>query len=74
MSAKRATVHIFNQGELVVAMSLARFLKWRGFDAVVVSKHAVQVLPDEHQRAMEATRDYKWGWDRKESKSNETRA
>ena len=63
---KRATVHIFERGELVVAMSLMRFLKWRGFDAVLVSKHAVQVLPDEHERAMAAARDYRWGWDRKE--------
>jgi len=61
---KRTTVHIFGAGEFAVALSLCRFLKHRGLDAVVVTKHAVQVHPDHARKAAAALPDYQWGWDR----------
>lgn len=61
---KRTTVHVFDAGEFAVALSLCRFLKHRGVDAVVVTKHAVQIHPDHAERAAAALPAYKWGWDR----------
>lgn len=61
---KRTTVHIFGAGDFAVALSLCRFLKHRGVDAVVVTKHAVQIHPDHQQKAAAALPEYKWGWDR----------
>ena len=40
---KRTTVHIFERGQFVDAMSVCRFLKQHGVDAVVVTKHAIAV-------------------------------
>lgn len=65
---KRTTVHIFSSGDFAVALSLCRFLKHRGLDAVLVSKHAVQVHPDDELKAAAALPSYKWGWDRPEGK------
>ena len=65
---KRTTVHIFERGQFVDAMSVCRFLKQHGVDAVVVTKHAIQVHPDDVVKAAEALPKYKWGWDRKEEK------
>jgi hypothetical protein len=61
---KRTTVHIFPAGEFAVALSLCRFLKHHGIDAVVVTKHAVQVHPDHEQKAAAVLPAYQWGWDR----------
>lgn len=61
---KRITVHIFSAGDFAIAWSVCRFLKQRGIDAVVVSKHAVQVHPDHEQKAAAALSAYQWGWDR----------
>jgi len=62
---KRATVHIFQGGQFTVAWSLCRFLKHHGVDAVIVTKHAVQVHPDHQEKAAAALPRYRWGWDRK---------
>jgi hypothetical protein len=48
---KRTTVHIFERGQFVDAMSVCRFLKQHGVDAVVVTKHAIQVHPDDVVKA-----------------------
>ena len=40
---KRSTVHVFSAGEFGVAFSVCRFLKHHGVDAVIVTKHAVQI-------------------------------
>ena len=61
---KRTTVHIFGAGEFAVALSLSRFLKHHGVDAVVVTKHAVQVHPDHVQKTADVLPAYRWGWDR----------
>jgi hypothetical protein len=61
---KRATVHVFNVGESALAHSVCRFLKHLGVDAVVVTKHAVQVHPDHEQKAAEVLPQYRWGWER----------
>ena len=65
---KRTTVHIFGAGDFAIAWSLCRFLKHRDVDAAVVTKHAVQVHPDDEQKAAAALPSYKWGWDRREAK------
>ena len=62
---KRITVHIFERGEFAVAWSVCRFLKHHGVDAVVVTKHAVQIHPDHEQKVHELLPAYMWGWDRK---------
>jgi len=62
---KRTTVHIFGKGEFADALSLSRFLKHHGVDAVIVTKHAIQVHPDHQLRAAEVLPKYMWGWDRK---------
>ena len=64
---KRTTVHIFRAGDFAVASSLSRYLKHHGIDAVVVTKHAVQVHPDHEQKAAAVLPQYKWGWDREEA-------
>jgi len=65
---KRTTVHIFERGQFVDAMSVCRFLKQHGVDAVVVTKHAIQVHPDDVVKSAGVLPTYKWGWDRKEEK------
>jgi hypothetical protein len=65
---KRTTVHIFERGQFADAMSLRRFLAHHGLDAVIVTKHAVQVRPDHEVRAAELLPTYRWGWDRNEEK------
>ena len=62
---KRVTIYVFAQGEFADALSLTRFLKARGVDAGIVTKHAVQVHPDHAVKAAELLPKYKWGWDRK---------
>lgn len=64
---KRSTVHVFNAGEFGVAFSVCRFLKHHGVDAVIVTKHAVQVHPDHEQKAASVLPDYRWGWDRSQA-------
>ena len=64
---KRATVHVFNAGEFCVAFSLCRFLKHHGIDAVIVTKHAVQIHPHHEQKAASVLPDYRWRWDRSQS-------
>ena len=66
LSAKRITVHVFEKGRFPEALSLCKFLKHCGIDAVIVSKHAVQVIPESKARTVEVLKGYKWGWDRKE--------
>jgi hypothetical protein len=61
---KRITVHIFGAGEFALALSLCRFLKHHGVDAVLVTKHAIQVHPDHDQKTAAVLPAYKWGWDR----------
>jgi hypothetical protein len=61
---KRITVHIFGAAEFAVALSLCRFLKHNGIDAVLVTKHAVQVHPDQVQKTATVVPAYRWGWDR----------
>ena len=61
---KRKTVHVFGSGEFAVALSVCRFLKHHGVNAVIVTKHAVQVCPDHEQKAAAVLPAYKWGWDR----------
>jgi hypothetical protein len=61
---KRKTVHVFGAGEFALAFSVCRFLKHHGVDAVIVTKHAVQVHPDQDQKAAAVLPAYKWGWDR----------
>jgi hypothetical protein len=68
---KRITVHIFKAGELSVAHSIHNFLKRHGVDAVVVTKHAVQIHPDHMQKAADVIPAWKWGWDRKEQSPKE---
>ena len=63
---KRTTVHIFERGEFAVAWSFCRFLKHHGIDAVVVTKHAVQVRPDQQEKVHELMPVYRRGWDRKQ--------
>ena len=60
---KRSTVHVFTVGELGLALSVCRFLKHHGVDAVIVTKHAVQIHPDHEQRAAAVLPSYRWGWD-----------
>ena len=64
---KRATVHIFNAGEFVLGFSVCRYLKHHGVDAVLVTKHAVQVHPDHQETAAQLLSNYRWGWDRKQA-------
>ena len=61
---KRTTVHVFASGEFALADSICRFLKHHGINAVVVTKHAVQIHPDHEQKAAAALPAYRWGWDR----------
>ena len=61
---KRTTVHVFNAGEFSVASSVSRFLKHHTIDAVIVTKHAVQIHPDHEQKAARVLPNYRWGWER----------
>lgn len=61
---KRTTVHVFNAGEFALALSVCKYLKHHGVDAVMVTKHAVQVHPDHQRKANEVLQVYRWGWDR----------
>jgi hypothetical protein len=61
---KRITVHVFGAGEFGLAFSVCRYLKHQGVDAVLVTKHAVQIHPEHHQKASEVLPAYRWGWDR----------
>jgi hypothetical protein len=67
---KRTTVHVFGKGEFPDAFSLRKFLLRHGIDAVIVTKHAVQVRPDQEVQAAEVLPKYKWGWDRKKEGSD----
>jgi len=62
---KRTTVHIFAAGEFGLAFSVRNYLKHHGVDAVIVTKHAVQIHPDHEAKAAEVLPQYRWGWDRK---------
>ncbi|MCC6366881.1 MAG: hypothetical protein IT165_25445 [Bryobacterales bacterium] len=62
---KRTTVHVFNAGDFSVALSVCKFLKHHGVDAVVVTKHAVQIHPNHEQQTTEVIPAWRWGWDRK---------
>lgn len=48
--------------DLVGAMDVAEFLKAKGIDAKMVTKHAVQVLPNQKDYAEQMALKYKWGW------------
>jgi hypothetical protein len=61
---KRKAVHVFGTGEFGLARSVCRFLNHHGVDAVIVTKHAVQIHPDHEQKAASVLPDYKRGWDR----------
>ena len=61
---KRETIHVFPAGEFSLAFSVCRFLMHHGVDAVIVTKHAVQIHPDHRQPAADALPAYRWGWDR----------
>jgi hypothetical protein len=65
---KRVTVHVFNSGQFADANSVRKFLEGHGVNAVVVTKHAVQVRPDQQVLAAEVLPKYTWGWDRKAEK------
>ena len=71
---KRTTIHIFEKGQFADAVSVRKFLVDHGVDAVVVTKHAVQVRPDQEVLAAEVLPKYKWGWDRKPEKKEEAHA
>ena len=68
---KRVTIHVFNSGQFADANSVRKFLERHGVDAVVVTKHAVQVRPDQEVLAAEVLPKYKWGWDRKPERNEE---
>ena len=61
---KRSTVHVFKAGEFGLAFSVCRYLKHHGVDAVLVTKHAVQIHPDHGQKTSEVLQAYRWGWER----------
>lgn len=46
------------------AQDLTAFLKSKGIDAKLVSKHAVQIHPDQSAQAEALSKEYKWGWKR----------
>jgi hypothetical protein len=71
MPIKRSTLQVFDPGELGLANSIAAFLRHQGLDAVVVSKHALQVHPQHEAMAREAVKQYKWGWQRSAGKRSE---
>ena len=64
---KRVTVHVFGKGEIADALSLRKFLEHHGVDAVLVTKHAVQVHPDDVVKAAELLPKYAWGWEREKN-------
>ena len=66
---KRATIHVFDAGDFVLASSVSKYLKHCGVDAVLVTKHAVQVHPDHKQKAADLLPEYRWGWDRPPDRS-----
>ncbi len=68
---KRVTVHVFDKGQFPDALSVRKFLAHHGVDAVVVTKHAVQVRPGQQVLAAEVLPKYKWGWDRKPERNEE---
>lgn len=59
---KRTTVHVFDAGDFAVAHSVAGFLKHHGVDAVVVTKHAVQIHPAHEAKTKEVLPAWRWGW------------
>jgi len=61
---KRATLHVFEAAEFAVAFSVYRFLRHHSINATLVTKHAVQVAPDQAQNASRLLPTWKWGWDR----------
>jgi hypothetical protein len=65
-AVKRKTVHVFNAGEFALALSVCRYLKHHSIDAVLVTKHAVQIHPDHEEKAAGVLPEYRWGWDRKQ--------
>jgi hypothetical protein len=68
---KRKTVHVFSAAEFALALSVCRYLKHSGVDAVMVTKHAVQIHPDHEQKAAGVLADYRWGWDRRQRQARE---
>ena len=68
---KRVTVHVFDSGQFADAVSVRKFLAHHGVDAVVVTKHAVQVRPDQQVLVAEVLPKYRWGWDRKPERKEE---
>jgi hypothetical protein len=44
------------------AMDVADYLAHHGIDAKLVSKHAVQIHPDHHEKALELGERYTWEW------------
>ena len=46
------------------AWDIMDFLKAKGIDAKVVSKHAVQIHPNQIDAAKELSKSYHWGWRR----------
>ncbi len=62
---KRKTIHVFSAGEFALAFSVCRYLKQHGIDALLVTKHAIQIHPDHEQKAAGVLPEYRWGWDRK---------
>ena len=69
---KRSTVHVFNAGEFGLAFSVCGYLKHHGVDAVLVTKHAVQIHPDHQQKANDVLPAYRWGWNRAPLPGEET--
>ncbi|MBZ5619884.1 MAG: hypothetical protein LAQ69_14345 [Acidobacteriia bacterium] len=61
---KRTTVHVFSAGNFALTFSVSKYLKHHGVDAVLVTKHAVQVHPDHEPKAAAVLPQYRWGWDR----------
>lgn len=60
---KRVTVTI--KDKLTQARVVERFLKARGCDVKIVTKHAVQVHPRDAAKAKEAAKGFTWDWERK---------
>jgi len=61
---KRITVHVFNVGEFGLALSVSKYLKHHGVNALIVTKHALQIHPDHRQKAAQVLSDYRWAWNR----------
>ena len=71
---KRTTVHVFNAGEIPEALSVCKYLRHHQIDAVIVTKHAVQISPDHKQEAVtEILKGYRWGWDKEQPEGDMNR-